>query len=70
MVIWYDILFAVNTVNKKLQSASMCIDSTIQQIEGMRTYFQAYKNEGFVANLKSAKDIASELGVACKASCF
>src|SRR4051812_21618058 len=27
MVIWYEILFAVNTVSKKLQSASMCIDS-------------------------------------------
>jgi hypothetical protein len=63
MVICYDILFVVNTVNKKLQSVSMCIDSTIQPIEGMRTYFQAYRNEGFVADLKSAKDIASELGV-------
>jgi hypothetical protein len=27
------------------------------------TYFQAYRNEGFAASLKSAKDIASELGV-------
>jgi hypothetical protein len=63
MVIWYEILFAVNTVSKKLQSASMCIDSTIHQIEGMRTYFQAYRNEGFDAGLKTAKDIASELGV-------
>jgi hypothetical protein len=29
----------------------------------MRTYFQAYRNEGFAAGLKSANDIASELGV-------
>jgi hypothetical protein len=27
------------------------------------TYFQAYRNEGFDAGLKSAKDITSELGV-------
>lgn len=35
MVIWHDILFAVNMVSKKLQSASMCVDSTLQQIEGV-----------------------------------
>jgi hypothetical protein len=63
MVIWHDILFAVNTVSKKLQSPSMCLDSTIQQIEGMQTYFQTYRNEGFASSLKRAKDIASQLGV-------
>jgi hypothetical protein len=30
MVIWHDILFAIDTVSKKLQSASMCIDSALQ----------------------------------------
>jgi hypothetical protein len=34
MVIWYDILFNINTVSKKLQSPSMCIDSTLRNIEG------------------------------------
>ena len=33
MVIWHDILFAIDTVSKKLQSASMCIDSALQQID-------------------------------------
>jgi hypothetical protein len=63
MVIWHDILFAVNTVSKKLQSTSMCIDSTIQQIEGMRTHFETYRNKGFDVALKTAKDIASGMGV-------
>ena len=63
MVIWHDILFAVNTVSKKLQSPSMCIESTIQQIEGIRTYFQTYRNEGFASSLNIAKEIASELDV-------
>ncbi|TYJ39915.1 hypothetical protein E1A91_A04G102600v1, partial [Gossypium mustelinum] len=31
MVIWYEILFAINMVSKKLQSNSMCIDTTINQ---------------------------------------
>jgi hypothetical protein len=38
MVIWHNILFAVNSVSKKLQSSSMCIDSVLQQIESMRNY--------------------------------
>ncbi|XP_062232383.1 uncharacterized protein LOC133929596 [Phragmites australis] len=63
MVIWHDILFAVNTVSKKLQSPSMCIESTLQQIEGIMNYFHSYRNEGFASSLIIAKDIASEMGV-------
>ncbi|KAL1148307.1 hypothetical protein V6Z11_A10G116900 [Gossypium hirsutum] len=35
MVIWYEILFAINMVSKKLQSKSMCIETTINQLEGV-----------------------------------
>ena len=63
MVFWHSILFAVNAVSKKLQSPSMCIESTIQQIEGIRDYFHTYRNEGFASSLDSAKEIATELGV-------
>uniref|UniRef100_A0A8I6XVA6 DUF4371 domain-containing protein n=1 Tax=Hordeum vulgare subsp. vulgare TaxID=112509 RepID=A0A8I6XVA6_HORVV len=63
MVIWHSILFAVNAVSKKLQSPSMCIESTIQQIEGIRDYIRTYRNEGFASSLDSAKEIATELGV-------
>ncbi|KAG6423139.1 hypothetical protein SASPL_113525 [Salvia splendens] len=63
MVIWYDILFAVNTVSKRLQSPSMCIDTTLQQIEDMRNYFNNYRNEGFASSMTIAKSIASEMGV-------
>jgi hypothetical protein len=63
MVIWYDILFAVNIVSKRLQSPSMCIDTTLQQIEDMRNYFNNYRNEGFASSMTIAKSIASEMGV-------
>jgi hypothetical protein len=63
MVIWHEILFAVNGVSKKLQSPSMCIDSTLQQIEGIRTYFLNFRNDGFASSLIIAKEIASEMGV-------
>ncbi|PWZ31193.1 Zinc finger MYM-type protein 1 [Zea mays] len=63
MVIWYDVLFAVNTVSKKLQSSSMCIDTALQQIEDMRNYFDNYRNQGFDSSMAMAKNIASELGL-------
>jgi hypothetical protein len=62
MVIWHDVLFAVNAVSKKLQSPTMCIDSTLQQIEGMVSYFQNYRNEGFTSSLIIAREIASDMG--------
>lgn len=63
MIIWHDILFVVNSVSKNLQSATMCVDSTLQQIEGVMTFFENYRNVGFASSLKSAKDLASEMGI-------
>uniref|UniRef100_A0ACD5WWW7 Uncharacterized protein n=1 Tax=Avena sativa TaxID=4498 RepID=A0ACD5WWW7_AVESA len=63
MVIWHDILAAVNTVSKNLQSASMCVDSTLRQIEGILIFFENYRNEGFASSLKIAKGLASEMGI-------
>ncbi|XP_066361025.1 uncharacterized protein [Miscanthus floridulus] len=56
MVIW-------NKVSKKLQSPDMCIDSTLQQIQGMMQYFETYRNEGFSSSLIITKGIASDMGV-------
>ncbi|KAG2561280.1 hypothetical protein PVAP13_8KG150402 [Panicum virgatum] len=63
MIIWYDILLTVNSVSKKLPSPSMCIDATLQHIEGTVNFFQNYRNEGFTSSLVTAKEIASEMGV-------
>nr|TKW14774.1 hypothetical protein SEVIR_5G188900v2 [Setaria viridis] len=63
MVIWHDILFAVNKVSKKLQSPAMCIDSTLKQIQGIMQYFENYRNEGFSSSLIIAKGIATDMGV-------
>ncbi|EOY07814.1 Uncharacterized protein TCM_022137 [Theobroma cacao] len=35
MTIWYDILFAVNSVSKSLQSKDMCIDIAIEQLKSL-----------------------------------
>jgi hypothetical protein len=63
MVIWHDVLFAVNKVSKKLQSPAMCIDSTLDLIQGMMEYFETYRNEGFSNCLDIAKGIANDMGV-------
>jgi hypothetical protein len=63
MVIWHDILYSINKVSKKLQSPDMCIDSALNQIQGMVQYFEAYRNEGFSSSLIIAKGIATEMGV-------
>lgn len=63
MVVWYDILFAVNTVSKTLQSADMQLDVAVQQVEGLVTYLKKYRDNGFSSALITAKEIACEMGV-------
>ena len=57
------ILFAINMVSKKLQSASMCVDSTLQQIEGVMHFFDKYRDEGFAPCLAIAKGLAIDMGI-------
>ena len=64
MVIWHNILFTVNSVSKKLQSQSMCIDDTLQHIEGTLNFFKNYRNEGFASSFVTAKEIVLEMGCA------
>ena len=39
MTIWYDILFAVNSISKKLQSKDMSMDATIEQLKGLILFY-------------------------------
>ncbi|XP_074266667.1 uncharacterized protein LOC141589946 [Silene latifolia] len=63
IVIWYDILFVINMVSKKLQSKSMCIDITIEQVQGILSYFEKFRDEGFTSSMNIAKSIALEMDV-------
>lgn len=63
MVIWYEILFAINSASKNLQSKSMCIDNALKQLEGVLLFFEKYRNEGFNSSLKIAQNIAHEMDV-------
>ncbi|KAK9664569.1 hypothetical protein RND81_14G052400 [Saponaria officinalis] len=60
MVIWYEILFVINKVSKKLQSKSMCIDTTIVQVEGLMSYFEKFRVDGFLSSMDIALDMDVE----------
>jgi len=63
MTIWYDILFAMNSVSKNLQSKDMCINMAIEQLKGLLSFFETYRENGFENVFISAKEIASEMDV-------
>jgi len=62
MTIWYDILFVFNS-SKNLQSKDMCINMAIEQLKGLLSFFETYRENGFENAFISAKEIASEMDV-------
>jgi hypothetical protein len=63
ITIWYDILFAVNTISKNLQSKDMHIDVAINQLEGLISYFKNYRETGFTTAMISSKEIATKMEI-------
>jgi hypothetical protein len=55
MIIWYDILFVINMVKKKLQYKTMCIDATAKQIENMLLYFKGFTKSTDFAKSNESK---------------
>ncbi|XP_060969474.1 uncharacterized protein LOC133036761 [Cannabis sativa] len=68
MTIWYDILFPINSISKHLQSKNMDIDKAIQDLNDLISYFEDYRENGFVTAMNSTKKIASEMGIEPKFS--
>jgi hypothetical protein len=66
MTIWYDILFAVNTINtisKNLQSKDIYINVAINQLECLISYFKNYRETGFASAMISSKEIAIKMEI-------
>ena len=63
MVIWYEILFSINMVSKKLQSKSICSDTTIKKLEGVMLFFEKYRNEGFEISMNIAKSLEFDMNI-------
>ncbi len=63
MVIWYDILFAVNLVSKHLQSKDMQLDVALTLVKGLIDFLQKFRATGFMSAKVTATEIALELEV-------
>lgn len=61
-VVWYDILFAVNTISKTLEAADIQLDIAAQQVEWLFTQLKKYQDNGFPSALITAKQITCEMG--------
>ena len=47
VTIWYEILYAANLVSKTLQSKFTGIDVAIEQLQGLLSFFEKYREDGF-----------------------
>ena len=63
IVIWYEVLYVVNLVRKHLQAKDMLIDVAIEKVQGLISFFQEHRENGFLEVLEVAKGIALELDI-------
>jgi len=63
IVIWYEVLYAVNLVSKHLQAKDMLIDVAIEKVEELISFFKDYRETGFLEALEIAKGIALEMDI-------
>ena len=66
MVIWYDLVNAINIVSKILQAEDMHIDVAIEELGKLISFLQKYIETGFDEALMRAKEIAIEMRVEAK----
>jgi len=63
VAIWYEVLYAANLVSKQMQEKDMLIDVAIKKVKGFISFFEGYRETGFLQALESAKEIALEMDI-------
>ncbi|XP_073137913.1 uncharacterized protein [Henckelia pumila] len=63
VVIWYNLLFAINTVSKFIQSKNIDIDVAIKLLQGILVFLEDYRESGFDKAIVEAKEMASVMGI-------
>ncbi|XP_058742320.1 uncharacterized protein LOC131614784 [Vicia villosa] len=63
IIIWFEILSAINSVSKLLQEKDMIIDVSMEKIKELISFFEGYRETGFYKALVNAKEIAVELNI-------
>ncbi|XP_050897880.1 uncharacterized protein LOC127104761 [Lathyrus oleraceus] len=55
IIIWFEILSAINSVSKLLQEKDMLIDVAMQKIKGLISYFEGYRETSFIRRIIKRK---------------
>ncbi|KAK2430351.1 zinc finger MYM-type protein [Trifolium repens] len=63
IIIWFEILSAINVVSKLLRSRDMVIGVAMEKITGLISFFKIYREIGFKNALNYATEIALELNI-------
>lgn len=64
IIIWYNILFKINTVSKMMQSSSVNVNLCLDYLNNLLEYFIKFRSdEGFNSILVEANEIALELNI-------
>ncbi|GKC18325.1 zinc finger MYM-type protein 1 [Tanacetum coccineum] len=54
IIIWFDILYTVNLVSKRLQSKDMLIDVAIKEVKGLISFFKDYRETWYFKSIEEA----------------
>lgn len=62
LVIWYDLLEAVNRVSKMFQAVDSTLDTALQHLQGLKSFIQDYREKSFTKVRTTAKALIESLG--------
>ena len=63
LIVWYDILFQINDVNKSLQSKNADLVKCTKMFQNCCNFLEEYRQTGFGKALVTASDLATELKI-------
>ncbi|GKC29113.1 zinc finger MYM-type protein 1-like protein, partial [Tanacetum coccineum] len=63
LVIWYEILYKINLVSKKLQSKDVLLDIAVKNLKGLVSYFENYRENGLDNAITQAKQITETIDI-------
>ncbi|KAL7116728.1 hypothetical protein ACP275_03G023000 [Erythranthe tilingii] len=63
MNIWFELLYAVNCVSKNLQSKDIHSDYAIEQLEGLVSFLEDFRVNGFESAINVTKTIVLKMGI-------
>ncbi|XP_075478752.1 uncharacterized protein LOC142519596 [Primulina tabacum] len=63
MIIWYNLLHAINVASKFIQSEKIDIDIVIDLLQRLFQFLEEFREQGFACAMDEATQMASEMGV-------